>query len=144
MMATGRLKRQTRTRFKERDAMLSETTYRILHIFGILLVFGALGGMNMHALNGGTRESNAARRLVGATLGAGLLIILIAGFGLVAKLGLARGGLPAWVWLKMGIWLALGGLATLPYRRPKLARLTWIGFPLLGALAATLALTRPM
>ncbi|MFQ5888679.1 MAG: hypothetical protein ACE5JR_01365 [Gemmatimonadota bacterium] len=121
---------------------MSPDIYKFVHILGILLAFTALGAVSLHALNGGSRESNRSRKLVAFTFGTGMLLLLVGGFGQLAKLGMG-GGLPGWAWGKLAIWLALGALLILPYHRPDLARLTWFGAPALGALAAYLALDKP-
>lgn len=118
--------------------------YRILHFVGIFLLFVALGGVCLHAANGGTRASSTARGLVAATHGIGLFFILLAGFGLLARLGIAHGlAWPGWVWTKFGIWLLLGVLFLLPYRAPALARPLLFLLPLLGGVAAYLAIYKP-
>ncbi|MFQ5746329.1 MAG: hypothetical protein ACE5HF_03810 [Gemmatimonadota bacterium] len=123
--------------------MLPASAYKILHLFGILFVFASLGGLSLHALNGGTRATNASRRLVAWSYGGGLLLILVTGFGQLARLGLMEGGVPGWAWGKLVVWLALGGLLSVPYRHPERARLLWFGAPVLGAAAAYLALYKP-
>ncbi len=123
--------------------MISLNVYKLVHILGILLVFASLGGLTLHALNGGTKQSNQGRRMVAVSFGLGLFLILLGGFGMLARLGLASGGLPAWTWVKLGIWLAVGGLLALPYRRPGAARLLWILAPALGLLAAWIGLYKP-
>jgi hypothetical protein len=124
--------------------MISLGVYRLLHIFGILLVFLALGGLALHAANGGTKSTNRARALVAATHGLGLFIILLGGFGMLARLGIGHAGFPGWVWGKLAIWVVLGGLFMLPYRFPALARPVWILVPVLGILAAYMALYKPI
>ncbi len=125
--------------------MISATVYKLLHMVGILLVFLALGGVTLHAINGGSKQSNRARRLVAITHGLGIIVILVAGFGLLARTGaMAQGGVPPWAWLKVVIWLVLAGLITVPYRKPEWARGLWLALPLLGALAAYAALYKPL
>jgi hypothetical protein len=123
--------------------MLQPDVYKIVHVAGILLVFMSLGGLSLHAINGGTRETNAARRLVGITYGAGLLLILLGGFGWLGATGVMGEGIPGWTWVKIGIWLLIGGLLALPGRRPEAGRWVWIVAPLLGVAGAWLAGTKP-
>jgi len=75
--------------------------YKVLHVFSVILTLTVLGGLALHAANGGSRESNRAGRLSGILHGLGLLLILISGFGLLARLEL--GGIPPWVWCKLSI-----------------------------------------
>jgi hypothetical protein len=124
--------------------MISLGVYRLIHIFGILLVFLALGGLALHAANGGTKTTNRARALVAATHGIGIFIILLGGFGMLARLGIGHTGFPGWVWAKFGIWALLGVVFMLPYRYPAFARPLWLLVPLLGITAAYLALFKPI
>jgi len=124
--------------------MISYGVYRLIHIVGILFLFLAMGGMALHVANGGTKATNRARGMVAATHGIALFVILLGGFGMLARLGVAHTGFPGWVWAKFGIWVVLGGLFMLPYRYPVLARPLWLIVPLLGATAAYLALFKPM
>lgn len=114
--------------------------YKVLHIFGILLAFVALGGLTLRALRGESDERDNARKLIGATHGVALLVILISGFGLLAKLGV---GFPVWVWLKISIWILVGALLVLIRRTPQYATVYWFGLPVLGAVAAYIALYKP-
>lgn len=124
--------------------MISYELYKVVHLVAVLVLFAVLGGVAVHALNGGTRTGNTARRLVSALHGSALLIALVAGFGLLARLDLMRGGMPAWIWGKLTLWLLAGLLLALPYRKPAWARATLlIGLPLLAAAAAYLAVFKP-
>ena len=121
--------------------MLSYTVYKALHLLGILLTVTALGGMSIHAANGGTRSESRTRALATAVHGTGLLLVLVAGFGMLARLGASAAS--GWVLVKLGIWLALGLAAMIPYARPPLARALFVAVPLLAALAGLVALTKP-
>jgi hypothetical protein len=124
--------------------MIDFLTYRLIHFVGILLLFLALGGLSLHAANGGTRTSNRARALVAATHGLGLFIILLGGFGMLARLGIMHGaGFPGWIWTKLGIWLLLGVLMMVPYRKPEWGRVLWFVIPVLGGVAAYMAIYKP-
>jgi len=45
-------------------------------------------------------------------------VVLVAGFGLKAKLGLE--GWPGWLIAKIGIWFVLSSMAGMAYRGPRL------------------------
>jgi hypothetical protein len=117
--------------------------YKVLHLLGILFLFVALGGVALHAWNGGTKQDNQGRRATAAMHGLGLFLIILAGFGMRAQLELMQGGLPGWVWAKLALWLLVGGLFLMPYRRPGMAKPVFLLLPLLGALAAALAIYKP-
>jgi hypothetical protein len=116
--------------------------YKTVHLIGVMLVVSALGGMAIHAANGGSRSESLTRRLTTVAHGTGLLLIIVAGFGMLARLDRpATGG---WVIAKFTIWLVLGALAAVPYRRPQFARVVFVLVPLLAATAALLAITKPL
>jgi uncharacterized membrane protein SirB2 len=121
--------------------VLSYTVYKVLHLLGIMLTITALGGLALHAANGGTRAESRTRGLATAVHGTGLLLVLVAGFGMLARLGASVSS--GWVLVKLVIWLVLGVAAVLPYRRPQAARLLFVAVPLLAALAGIVALTKP-
>ena len=123
--------------------MISLSAYKLVHILGILLVFLSFGGLVLHAMNGGTKTTNTGRRLVAIGYGLGLFLILLGGFGMLARLGIVQGGLAGWIWFKLVLWLAIGGLFALPYRKPGSARLLWVLGPALGLLAAWAGLYKP-
>jgi hypothetical protein len=124
--------------------MISYELYKVIHLVAVLVLFSVLGGAMVHAINGGTPATNAARRSITILHGTGLLIILIAGFGLVARLDLLSGGVPGWVIGKLVIWLLAGILLTVPRQKPALARpILLAGLPLLAAAAAWLAVYKP-
>ncbi len=123
--------------------MIPYETYKLIHLLGFWLIVLALGGLSLHAINGGTRTSNTARRLVAITHGVGLFLVLLGGFGLLARIGVVHGGFPGWVWVKLAVWVTIGALLALPYRRPELGRVLWVAIPVLGAVAASMAIYKP-
>ncbi len=120
---------------------MSAPFYKVLHILGILLTFAALGGATLRAL-AGTGDGAPGRKLAGITHGVALLLILISGFGMLAKLGYGF-PLPLWVWAKIVIWLLIAASIALIRRMPAQATFFWFGLPLLGAAAGYLALFQP-
>jgi hypothetical protein len=117
------------------------TAYKVLHIAGIAAVFAGLGALAFHAMNGGTKDDNKQRPIVLATHGIGLVILLVTGFGMMARLVNANAASygAVWLWLKIGIWLVAGGLIVIPNRAPKLAGAMWVAIPILALLAAAFA-----
>jgi len=125
--------------------MFSHQFYNVVHIVGIALLAAALGGMSLHAFNGGTRRESRARGLVAALHGTGALLVLVGGFGMLARLGFRHGAsFPGWIWVKLAIWLVLGAAVLLPYRRPALARPLLFAIPVLAGLAAYMAIYKPL
>jgi hypothetical protein len=131
--------------------MISYATYKLIHIIGILLVFLSLGGRVHQATVEGRgvaigqgRLRAAGGRALGVTNGIGLFLILLGGFGLMARMGVTHGlSWPGWLWAKVAIWITFGVLLALTFRSPALARPLWLIVPLLGATAAYLALFKP-
>jgi hypothetical protein len=117
--------------------------YKVIHLLGMFMLFTVLGGIALHSLNGGTRQSNTGRRLIGAMHGISLFIILLGGFGMLARLGLVRGMLPGWILAKLAIWIALPFLGLMAYRKPQFAKLLLVVMPMLGGLAGWIALYKP-
>jgi hypothetical protein len=122
--------------------MISLETYKLLHILGVLITFAALGGLALTVLNGATRQTSGARRTIAMAHGIGAFVILLGGFGALARLGMT-GGLPGWILVKLAIWLVMAGLVALPYRRPELAKPIFWLLPVLGAVAVAMALWKP-
>jgi len=122
---------------------VSYELYKVLHLAGVMAVLAAVFGLALHLANGGTRESNGARVLVGLLHGLGLLVSLVAGFGLLGRLGLTSAGMPRWAVAKMMVWLLLAVAPALLYRWPRMARGVLIGMPLVAGLAAYLAVYKP-
>jgi len=124
--------------------MFPRDFYEILHVFGIALIFVALGGVSIHAANGGDKQTSQTRRLTASLHGAGALFILVGGFGMLARIGFKHGSnFPGWLWGKLIIWLLLSVVVLLPYRKPALARPLVLIMPLLAGTAVYLALYKP-
>ena len=124
--------------------MFPRDFYEVLHIIGIAMVFLTIGGVAVHAANGGTRKASDTRKLVASIHGLGTLLILVGGFGMLARMGFMHGAaFPGWLWAKIIIWLILGGVTMLPYRRPALARPALLLLPLLAGVAVYMALYKP-
>ncbi|MCB1229091.1 MAG: hypothetical protein KDN19_02430 [Verrucomicrobiae bacterium] len=81
---------------------MSPEFYKIIHVIGILCLFAGIGGF----LTYGNQQAPRVK-MVAILHGVGLILILISGFGMVAKYGY---GFPVWVILKVILWLGLGSL----------------------------------
>ncbi len=117
---------------------MSAALYKVIHIVAVIYVFTAIGGLMVHAIDRGT--ANSGRKLAGMTHGLALLVVLITGFGLMAKL---QTGMALWIWLKVGLWIAVGASIAAIRRLPGQARLLWLLLPLLGGIGAYLAIYKP-
>ena len=122
--------------------MISYEVYKLLHLGGMFLLFTVLGGIALHVLNGGTRESNGGRKLTGALHGVALFIILLGGFGMLARLGMTS-GFPGWIWAKIAIWALIPVIGTMPYRKPATAKAVLFLLPLIGVFTGWVAIYKP-
>jgi hypothetical protein len=123
--------------------MIPYAAYKVLHLTGVFMVIMSLGGVAMNSINGGTK-ANSWHRPAALTHGIGMLLVLVGGFGLLARLGFVHSALPpGWALAKFGIWLLLGGLLGVLIRRPKNARAIWFLVVILGTFAAYLANYKP-
>lgn len=115
--------------------------YKVLHLFGVFAIVLSLGGIGLQAMNGGAWQ-HPKRGLLAATHGVGLLLALIGGFGMLARLGLVT-GLPGWAIAKLVIWVFMGGVLMIFKRKPALAKPMWFAVLLLAGVAAWLAVAKP-
>jgi len=119
---------------------MNPSIYHILHFVGILMLFlgyGALLGRSMaHS------DDAKVKKLGSITSGIGLLLMIVAGFGLMAKL--YNNSFEPWMTVKLIIWIVLGGLIVLINRKPALAVPLWWGIIGLGAIAAVMVYLRPI
>ena len=122
--------------------MISFETYKLLHILGVLILFAGLGGLTLTVVNGATKQTSGARKTIAMAHGIGSFVILLGGFGALARLGM-HGGLPGWILVKLAIWLVLSGLVMVPYRKPELARTIFWLLPVFAAVAIAMALWKP-
>ncbi len=110
--------------------------YKIMHFLGLFMLFSGLGGQFLQSLNGNDPKQMPGRKWAAILHGVGLLLVLVAGFGLLAKLKLPIEG---WVIAKLLIWLAFGGVGALASRKREASGLLWLITLCLGATAAYLA-----
>lgn len=125
--------------------MFSREFYEIIHIVGIALTMAAYGGVAIHAAEGGTKKGAQYRWAIGLTHGLGMFLILLGGFGMLARIGFTGGvaDFPGWLWGKIAVWTVIGAMAAVPYRKPKYAIHAFMATPLLAGLATYFALYKP-
>ncbi|MEN9785186.1 MAG: hypothetical protein RLZZ299_450 [Pseudomonadota bacterium] len=116
--------------------MISYDVYRIVHFAGLFLLFLSFGGLLVHVRNGGTREGNASRRWIAASHGAAMFLVLLGGFGMLARLGVHS--LPGWIHGKLTVWALMAAALAIPYRFPRAASALWFVLPTLALAAAWL------
>ena len=100
------------------------TTYKIIHLIGIAILAIGLGGM---MANGNNHKTFAVCQ------GIGLLVMLVSGFGLLAKLHL---GFPHFAIAKLVFWLVIGMFPMLIRKlKPPLSVTIIIAVSLIGVMA---------
>ena len=119
--------------------MISLPVYNVLHVLGALLLMTGLGGLAVLAMSGGS-GGDRGRKLCAIAHGVGLLLVLVAGFGQLARLGMS---VTDWVWVKIALWLVLGAAGFLMRRSEKLAAWMLLLAPILGGLATWLGVFKP-
>lgn len=96
------------------------------------MIFMGYGALLARSL---VRSDDAPVRKLGSiTSGIGLLLVLVAGFGMISKIGYSFTA--PWLIVKMLIWLVLGGIIVLINRKPDLAKTLWWSILGLGSFAA--------
>lgn len=120
---------------------MSYEFYKILHLAGIFLLLIGTTGMvvKKYMLAESWQLNPALRKIFGMFHGLGLLISLVGGFGLLARLQL---GWPSWVFGKVAIWLLLGASpVALRFLSPVAMMLL---VPIIAVVGALLAVLKPM
>ena len=121
---------------------MSYTVYKVVHYLGIFLLVASLGAaLGRQVASDGP---DPLRRRFAALHGTALFVVLLGGFGMLARLGVDHGALfPGWIWAKLAIWVVLGGLLTLARRRAAWSMRLLLLVPVLAALAGYVAYTKP-
>lgn len=123
---------------------MSPEFYKVLHLFGVALLFCSLGGIALHAPHAkrGDTGAVAVRKRLMAAHGIAMLLVLVAGFGLMAKMGLMSTW-PLWIIVKLVIWLVLGGAGAFVARKPELGAGWVFALPLVGTIALWAVFFKP-
>ena len=83
--------------------MIPYEIYKILHLTGLFLLITGLASTLVLSWAGSINQKNL-KKFSFITHGIGLLFILVSGFGLLARLGLAQANMPTWIYGKLTIW----------------------------------------
>ncbi len=116
--------------------------YKILHLIGLILLFSGLSSA-LALKMAGVPFQGPVKKMAFITHGTGLLFMLVAGFGMMARLGMMADPTPGWVWAKIGIWLLLGLAVSMAKRKGQIGWPLIVLFAGLGATAAWLAIAKP-
>lgn len=121
--------------------MLSYEVYKFIHLIGLTILVFSLGAICLQMLNGRSREFQNRKPFMIAH-GVGLTLLLVAGFGMLARLGM-MGAWPSWIYIKFAVWIALGGIIGLMRRKPEWNKGLWAATIALVGLAAYAAIFKP-
>jgi len=112
--------------------------YKLIHLSGIFMIFLALGGM---ILSAAAKEATASlKNALNMLHGIGLGIVIIAGFGMLAKTHAAFEG---WVVVKLLVWVFFGGSIAIIRRKPDMGKMMLWLCVALGIVAVYMALFQP-
>ncbi|MEM7204104.1 MAG: hypothetical protein AAF628_27835 [Planctomycetota bacterium] len=113
-------------------------TYKLIHLIGLVALLLGLGGI----LLGRHDEEGKAAKSAMPLHGLGLLLLLVAGFGMLARLEI-HWPWPGWTIAKVAIWLVLGALPILVRRGIVPAAIGWPLVIVLASGAAWAAIAKP-
>lgn len=108
--------------------------YQLLHVFSVIMLF-ALTFFALAAPKPERRRSS----LIGTGIFA--LLVLVSGFGLIATV--YDNQFFGWMIVKMVVWLIVGGLSGMAFRRPKLAGPLGVLFAVLALIAVVMVYFKP-
>lgn len=111
---------------------MSPTTYHIIHLSSLLVLFG-------YTFYAFAAPAETKKRVMMIT-GIASLLALIGGFGLLAKLQL---GFPGWIVVKLVCWLGLSAFAGMGYRKRDKAGLFMVIAVVLAVTAVAMVYVRP-
>lgn len=117
--------------------------YKLVHFLGIFVLLTAMAATCMHVMRGGTRANNPHRRVLGIAHGVAAFLILLGGFGMLARLEIVQAGLPGWIVAKLVLWLLASAAIMVPYRRASAAGALMVALPVLAVVAGAIALYKP-
>lgn len=114
---------------------MSVQFYLFLHLFGLVLTVFSFAYAVAGVATDYKQFVAKRRRLTLLLSGLGLLILLVGGFGMLAKLEYAFPW-PGWIWIKLLVWVSLPIFTSLVLRIPSQLKL----FSILGAIWVIVAI----
>lgn len=121
--------------------MISYIGYKVIHLAGVFILLISLGGLIVNRAVSGNGENSWKKHLT-ILNGISLVLILIAGFGLLARLGVSWPW-PGWIYAKVAIWLAFGAGTVLVKKFAGAGKALLWAFLILAMCAAYMAVGKP-
>lgn len=109
------------------------TFYHVLHLVSLFCLFGA-------TFAAFAAPQPERRKFSLAASGIASLLVLISGFGLLAKLHV---GFPLWIVIKLVCWFVVSGLAGVAFRKRELIRPLTVLTVVLAFVAVAMVYCRP-
>ncbi len=103
--------------------------YKFLHFVGLFTLITMIGAVIYQTWSHGDATIKARRWLM-IFHGIAVTIILVSGFGLMAKLGMMSGW-PPWIWVKLATWTFVIVVPSLVMRIPATRKFMWWLFPII-------------
>ncbi len=121
--------------------MLSYSVYKVMHLVSLLALLMSLGGLMLGRINHSDKNFKGKRWAM-IFHGVSLFFVLLGGFGLLARLNIHTPW-PGWIWVKLGLWLLLGGVTVLILRKPEWSRALWVTILLIAGYGVYVAHYKP-
>jgi len=113
---------------------MTHSFYLVMHLSGVFLILTGLSGFTIRTLvSPSDADSRSWKRATAITHGVGMLLALVGGFGMLARLQI-NWPWPSWVLVKFCIWILLG-LSMSAAKRKRIAKFWWWIAPLLAMIA---------
>lgn len=119
--------------------MLSFATYKLIHLIGLFLLFFSAGIFFVQQREWGTDKSLKLPSWLG---GGGMFLILLGGFGMLARLEM-HGGWPGWIHAKLTLWVIATALVVAAMRQKLPGNVLGHALLVIAILAGVMALWKP-
>lgn len=120
---------------------MSYEFYKVIHLVSIVFLFSGLMVLLSAKMISNTIPKNI-RMLGFISHGIGILLILVSGFGLLARLQIMS-PFPIWAYAKIAIWLLLALAASVLKRRNQVGMPAFVSLITIFIIAAVLAIYKP-
>jgi len=117
---------------------MSYQFYKVAHLIGVFMVLTSVVGAIVASRF--TTAKDDFKKLIAINHGIGLVISLVAGFGVLARTEL---GFQSWVVLKLVIWIFFAAAPVLIKKMPEHGKNIWLASTVIFAVAAWLAVYKP-